>query len=215
MNADKQDGPTPAGWRPDPSGRHQYRYYDGVAWTDNVADNGEQTVDPLSPVGSDDPTRAEPSEASFVRWDLQRQQERHVPQSEPGPGWSETPSGGVTPLEAVKRGFNKGLDFKGRAPRSEYWWFLLFIWLALMVLSALVGGAAGPDASEGVVALAVLAAAVPLLAAATRRLHDTGRRGAWLLIALVPLIGLLILLVLLAAEGERRANEFGPPVSSS
>jgi hypothetical protein len=34
-------------WRPDPSGRHQHRYWDGSSWTDAVADNGVQSIDPL------------------------------------------------------------------------------------------------------------------------------------------------------------------------
>ena len=40
-----------AGWYPDPSGRHQVRYWDGSSWTDHVADSGMQSFDPptLSP----------------------------------------------------------------------------------------------------------------------------------------------------------------------
>ncbi len=39
---------TPApNWYPDPGGRHEHRYWDGAAWTDNVADHGRQSVDPL------------------------------------------------------------------------------------------------------------------------------------------------------------------------
>lgn len=34
-----------AGWHPDPSGRHQLRYWDGRAWTDSVSDNGVQSSD--------------------------------------------------------------------------------------------------------------------------------------------------------------------------
>lgn len=37
-----------AGWHPDPSGRHQLRYWDGQAWTDAVSDNGQQSNDPLN-----------------------------------------------------------------------------------------------------------------------------------------------------------------------
>ncbi len=33
-------------WLPDPTKRHQYRYWDGSAWTEHVADNGVQSVDP-------------------------------------------------------------------------------------------------------------------------------------------------------------------------
>jgi uncharacterized protein YxjI len=41
--------PTPANWYPDPMGRHEFRYYDGTAWTDHVSSGGRQTVDPLTP----------------------------------------------------------------------------------------------------------------------------------------------------------------------
>jgi hypothetical protein len=36
---------VPAGWKADPSGRHQFRYWDGFAWTENVADAGQQSRD--------------------------------------------------------------------------------------------------------------------------------------------------------------------------
>ena len=35
-------------WDPDPTGRHQYRWWDGERWTDQVADDGVQSVDPVS-----------------------------------------------------------------------------------------------------------------------------------------------------------------------
>ncbi|MCE5202854.1 MAG: DUF2510 domain-containing protein [Coriobacteriales bacterium] len=41
--------PAGAGWLEDPGGRHQYRYWDGTAWTDHVADGGQQSLDPLAP----------------------------------------------------------------------------------------------------------------------------------------------------------------------
>ncbi len=40
--------PTPATWTPDPSGRHQLRYWSGTAWTEHVSDNGAVSTDPLS-----------------------------------------------------------------------------------------------------------------------------------------------------------------------
>jgi hypothetical protein len=36
---------VPAGWKADPTGRHQFRYWDGIHWTENVADAGEQSRD--------------------------------------------------------------------------------------------------------------------------------------------------------------------------
>jgi len=47
------NAPDP-GWLPDPAGRHQYRYWDGARWTDDVADGGVAATDPLPPGG--DPT---------------------------------------------------------------------------------------------------------------------------------------------------------------
>jgi len=41
-------GPAP-GWYADPSGRHQYRYWDGASWTVHVADDGVQSDDQLTP----------------------------------------------------------------------------------------------------------------------------------------------------------------------
>ena len=46
-------GTVPAAWFEDPMGRHQYRYWDGTGWTDTVADNGQQAVDPLVPAQLD------------------------------------------------------------------------------------------------------------------------------------------------------------------
>jgi hypothetical protein len=39
--------PTPAGWFPDPLGRHEHRYFNGQSWTADVADAGDRRVDPL------------------------------------------------------------------------------------------------------------------------------------------------------------------------
>jgi hypothetical protein len=56
------NAPT-AGWNPDPTGRHEYRYWDGSGWTDDVSDSGATSVDPVNPVDGpvgfgDDPTAA-------------------------------------------------------------------------------------------------------------------------------------------------------------
>lgn len=39
---------TPANWHPDPTGRHEYRYWDGTQWTDHVSDQGQTGSDPVS-----------------------------------------------------------------------------------------------------------------------------------------------------------------------
>jgi hypothetical protein len=102
----------------------------------------------------------------------------------------------MTFQESVKICFAKYADFTGRAPRSEYWWFFLFI-----ILASLAASVISPKLS----ALFTLATLLPSIAAATRRLHDTNRTGWWQLIVLVPLIGAIVLLVFLAQESSPEA----------
>jgi uncharacterized membrane protein YhaH (DUF805 family) len=99
----------------------------------------------------------------------------------------------MTFQESIKTCFTKYADFSGRATRSEYWWFILFIFLGGFVLSFV---------SFIVYAIFVLATIIPSISAATRRLHDTGRSGWWQLIVLVPLVGWIIAIVFLAQEGK-------------
>jgi uncharacterized membrane protein YhaH (DUF805 family) len=95
--------------------------------------------------------------------------------------------------EAIRVCFQKYADFNGRASRSEYWWFVLFL-----VLAGLAASMINPIASG----LFTLGTLLPSTAAATRRLHDTGRSGWWQLIVLVPLMGLIVILVFLAQESK-------------
>lgn len=47
---------TAASWQPDPTGRHQYRWWDGAQWTDNVSDNGLASHDPVQAAAPTVPT---------------------------------------------------------------------------------------------------------------------------------------------------------------
>jgi len=60
---------NPAGWQPDPTGRHEHRYWDGNAWTDHVADGGVSSTDPYDAAGAGagDATAATPAPTSG--WD--------------------------------------------------------------------------------------------------------------------------------------------------
>jgi uncharacterized membrane protein YhaH (DUF805 family) len=99
----------------------------------------------------------------------------------------------MTFQESVKVCFTKYADFSGRATRSEYWWFFLFI-AAVSIVASFIGSIA-----SSLFSLAVL---VPAIAAATRRLHDTNRSGWWQLICLIPFIGVIVLIVFLVQEGK-------------
>jgi uncharacterized membrane protein YhaH (DUF805 family) len=100
----------------------------------------------------------------------------------------------MTFQESIKVCLQKYADFTGRASRSEYWWFVLFIVLV----------SAGTSYVSNILsALWSLAMLLPSLAAAARRLHDTNRSGWWQLITLVPIVGWIVLIVFLAQEGRR------------
>ncbi|MEE1795025.1 DUF805 domain-containing protein [Streptomyces sp. BE308] len=95
--------------------------------------------------------------------------------------------------------------FSGRARRKEYWMFVLFNFIAAVILMV-IGGVIGTQIPYYIYLVAVI---VPSIAVVVRRLHDTGRSGWWILISLVPLVGGIILLVFLATEGKYEANEYG------
>ena len=106
----------------------------------------------------------------------------------------------MTFQESIRQCFLKYAEFNGRASRAEYWRFFLFVVLAGGVLSALnnkLGGAF------------YLATLLPSLAAASRRLHDTERSGWWQLVALIPLVGLIVLLVFLTQKSSDAASTTG------
>ena len=102
--------------------------------------------------------------------------------------------------------------FEGRARRKEYWIFALISALILIFLSLIdemTGWKVWDD--EGVLSLVYsIAVFVPTLAVVVRRLHDTDRSGWWVLIALIPLVGAIVLLVFLILKGNEGDNRFGP-----
>ncbi|RFU19502.1 DUF805 domain-containing protein [Geodermatophilus marinus] len=111
----------------------------------------------------------------------------------------------MSPVDAVRTVLAKYADFSGRARRAEYWWFVLAYAVASIVASII-------DAVLGFPLLALvlgLGLLVPSLAAAVRRLHDTGRSGWWLLIGLIPFGGIVVI-VFLATEGQPGPNRYGP-----
>ena len=99
----------------------------------------------------------------------------------------------------------------GRATRSEYWYFILFyvlISIALQLLDTFVInpmlGMTATEAAQGGFAqvLFSLALLLPLIAIGIRRLHDTNKSGWWMLLALIPILGSLVLLFFFVQESQ-------------
>ena len=94
--------------------------------------------------------------------------------------------------------FKKYATIEGRASRSEFWWFTLFLVLGGIlfdVLDAVLGWQFGePDIfgnRPGVLNLLFnLAVLVPIVCVTARRLHDVNRSGWWMLIPLT-VIGII------------------------
>jgi uncharacterized protein (TIGR02145 family) len=104
-------------------------------------------------------------------------------------------------------------DFSGRARRKEFWMFVFFNLIFAFVAADIdrLVGTANPELSYGVFyVLYSLAVFVPGLAVGVRRLHDVGKSGWFLLIALIPLIGPIWLLVLLVTDSNSEYNQYGP-----
>ena len=118
----------------------------------------------------------------------------------------------------------KYLTFQGRAPRAEFWWFGLFVFIVLAIIYSIAGWLAVATMSDGamsivgdlaigVAALIVLAFFLPGLAVTVRRLHDLGYSGWWYLAQLIPIVGGIIGIVMLIGfmmRGNIGSNRFGP-----
>ena len=102
--------------------------------------------------------------------------------------------------------------FEGRARRKEYWLFILFNVLALILLN-IADNLLGTYDEElktgllsGVYSLIVI---IPSIAVSVRRLHDTDKSGWWLLLYLIPLFGSLVLLIFFVLDSQVGTNRFG------
>ena len=99
---------------------------------------------------------------------------------------------------SVKSGISNFTNFKGRASRSEFWWFFLFSQLIQTFAQ---------QVSVSTATVTWFALLIPGLSVHVRRLHDSGRSLAWLLWLIASLVGFGIAFNrLLAQTGQTIAN---------
>ncbi|MCS0493795.1 DUF805 domain-containing protein [Ancylobacter sp. MQZ15Z-1] len=119
--------------------------------------------------------------------------------------------------ESISSVLSKYATFHGRAPRSEYWWWVLFTILvqaATGILDAALFDNYGLIAHHGargftpLSSLAGLAMLLPSLAVGARRFHDMGRSAWWLLIGLTG-IGAFVIFFWFMARGDEGPNRYG------
>lgn len=110
------------------------------------------------------------------------------------------------------QGLRNYAKFEGRARRKEYWMFVLFNMIFAMValiLDNVLGITIKPLNYGPIYMIYALATFLPGLGLAIRRLHDVGKSGWFFLIALIPCVGSIWLLVLLATDSQPGENQYG------
>lgn len=145
------------------------------------------------------------------------------PLDAPPPGFGPSgfgATGGGTPetpgfVGAYKDALSNYAKFDGRLSVGGYWrWVGLNIAIAVGLFALALIFTAVADTLGALFLIAYflygLAVLIPGLSSAVRRLHDTGKSGWMILVALIPLVGSIILIVFLVQSGERTPNQYGP-----
>ncbi len=214
------------GWYDDPQDDTQVRWWDGARWSEQRQPRA--AAEPPPPPAPDSPapdSPAPPDASGSYGIPLSEPADpwgsgstgrsgrsggaggsagaRGASSGTPGGGWGAAGAGsgaviaGAAPprsfIDAVKVCLTKYVDGKGRASRSEYWYFALFT----LVVDIVTGG------------IALILFVLPTITVTVRRLHDIGKSGWALLWALVPVVGLIVLIVYAVRPGEPGANAYG------
>jgi uncharacterized membrane protein YhaH (DUF805 family) len=100
-------------------------------------------------------------------------------------------------LHWIAQAFRRSFDYSGRSRRMEYWSYALFTFLLLSLIGFVEDQLGLPfdDRNDPVRACSFLALAIPGLAVAVRRLHDTNRSGWWLVLPIAPFLFWAVALV--------------------
>ncbi|MEQ8406510.1 MAG: DUF805 domain-containing protein [Oceanicaulis sp.] len=112
-------------------------------------------------------------------------------------------------MDAVKSVYSNYVGFQGRARRSEYWWFALFYFIVAVALQLIAVGV-NETMGGALYLLFLLGTILPGIAVQVRRLHDTGKSGWWVLLGLIPLIGVIVLIIFYVGDSQPGANKYGP-----
>ncbi len=204
-----------AGWYDDPENAGQLRWWDGSRWTDQRQPrrDAEDTPPPPPVPGSAVGPASMPSSPPSSPWDTAAR--------DSGESWGAGAAGatgagsagaaggggdwvasgatltGTAPprtfVEAIKVCLTKYVDGKGRASRSEYWYFALFTF----IVDVATGG------------FAAILTVLPSITVSVRRLHDIGKSAWALLWVLLPVIGWIVLIVYAVRPGDPHTNLYG------
>lgn len=97
-------------------------------------------------------------------------------------------------------------NFSGRASRSEFWFFILFLIIVEAIIDMIFPSSKATLISVNTVIW--MATLLPCISVTTRRLHDTNRSGWWQLINFIPLLGWIIMLIFLCWPSTEGSNNY-------
>ena len=108
-------------------------------------------------------------------------------------------------LETMKKSFT----FEGRSSRTEYWQFMVIIFL-IQVMATIIDLSLN-ESGEVLIfsSLTNLFFIIPSISLTTRRLHDIGKSGWFQLLYLIPLLGWIIMLFFVFKKGSEEDNIYG------
>ena len=124
----------------------------------------------------------------------------------------------VNIVDAVKLFFSNYVNFRGRSTRSEYWWVILasvIFGFVLGFIGGIMTAAKGGEPSTLFTVIFWLVALVlflPSISLCIRRLHDVGKSGWFLLLALLPIVNFY--LIYLYCQPSDGSNQWGEPASN-
>ena len=107
--------------------------------------------------------------------------------------------------ESISTCFKKYFVIKGRASKSEFWWFQLLWTASFLAMYIFEGSEQVQYFFIGIIVVIF----IPLLTVGVRRLHDTGKSGFYYFWSLVPFIGSLIVLAFMLGDGTKGRNQYG------
>ena len=120
-------------------------------------------------------------------------------------------------MDYYKIAFTKFVDFSTRSSRKAYCYFFLYNFLAglaIGIVATLLAMVTRIPSLANISSLYGLVAFIPSLALVVRRLHDINRSGWWILINVIPLIGLIVFLFFIFKKGDDTENLYGPNPTS-
>ena len=117
---------------------------------------------------------------------------------------------GLNFFQSIGTCIKKYFVFKGRAGRSEYWFFqLLFTVISIPVLIFENTTDDTYIILAGISGIIILFLLIPALAVTVRRFHDVNKSGWFVLLQIIPFIGWIIILAMLIEKGTEGKNRFG------